>query len=96
VICAAVSDQRWVVREIKGDAFCLARDAGVPWRANEPVDERTCRHFPGERVLAPAGAEEEYVHGRLGIARLTGGGWCSMGQRERKRFANGLETLENG
>jgi len=42
--------------------------------------------FSGQRMLAPAGTEDEDVHGRvrqpLGDRRL----WCSMGVHPRKRF----------
>ena len=58
----AERDHRRMVGDVERDAFGLARDAGIARRAIEPVGERACRHLPGQRVLAPAGAEEENVH----------------------------------
>ena len=51
-----------MVGDVERHAFRLARDAGVAGRADEAVDERACRHLPGQRMLAPAGAEEQNVH----------------------------------
>jgi hypothetical protein len=52
-----------MVGEIERDAFGLLRDAGIAGRTHEPLGERACGHLPGERVLAPAGTQEENVHG---------------------------------
>ena len=60
------SDHRRMVGGIERHAFGLARDAGIAGRAIELVGERARRHFPGQRVLAPAGTEDEDVHGRVG------------------------------
>ena len=39
-----------------GDAVGLPGDAGIARRAIKPVDQRACRHFPCQRMLAPTGA----------------------------------------
>src|SRR5205085_1102544 len=54
---------RGVVGEVDRYAFGLLGDAGVARRAPEPGGERRARDLPGQRMLAPAGAEEEDVHG---------------------------------
>ena len=41
----------------------------LPGAQIEPVGQRACRHLPGQRVLAPAGAEEENVHAGQALAR---------------------------
>ena len=71
----AERDHRRVVGDVERDALGLARDAGVARRAIEPVGERACRDLPGQRVLAPAGAEEEDVHAgaSTSMARRAGG-----------------------
>ena len=68
----AERDDRGVVGDIERHAFGLARNAGVAGRAIEPVGERACRNFPGQRVFAPAGTEEEDVHWRTALARGLG------------------------
>src|SRR5947208_1247354 len=65
----AKRDHRGVVGGIERHEFAFARDAGIARRAIEPLDQRARRHLPGERMLAPAGAEKENVHARAG-------GWC--------------------
>jgi hypothetical protein len=52
-----------MVGEIERDAFRLLRDAGIAGRAIELVGERAGRHFPGQRMLAAAGTEDQDVHG---------------------------------
>ena len=47
-----------MVGHIERDELRLAGDSGVPRGAIQPVDERTGGDLPGERMLAPAGAEE--------------------------------------
>ena len=51
-----------MVGEIERDAFGLLRDAGIARRAIELVGERARGDLPGQRVLAPAGTEDEDVH----------------------------------
>ena len=63
-----------VVGEVERDAFGLPRDAGIAGRAIEPVDQRACRDFPGERVLASAGADEEDVQAN---GQQEKGAWAS-------------------
>ena len=67
----AERDHRRVVGDVERDAFGLLRDAGIARRANEPVGQRAGGELPGQRVLAPAGAEEENVH--AGASTSTGG-----------------------
>ena len=62
-------DHRRMVGDVERDAFGLPRDAGVARRADKPVDQRACGQLPGQRVFAPAGAEEENVHAGQGLAR---------------------------
>ena len=52
-----------MVGRIERDKLAFARDAGIAGRAIKPLDERARRDLPGQRMLAPAGAEEEDVHG---------------------------------
>ena len=59
---AAKPDYRRMVSEVEGNALRFARDAGIARGADEPVRERACRHLPGQRMLASAGAEEQNVH----------------------------------
>ena len=47
---------------IERDKLGLVRDAVVAGRAIKPIAERAGRHLPRERVLAPAGAEEQDIH----------------------------------
>ena len=55
-------DDGRVIGGIERDARRLLRDPGIARRAIEPVHQRACRHLPGERVLASAGAEKQDVH----------------------------------
>src|SRR5262249_15374750 len=140
MVLLAERDQRCVIGDVKGNAFGFARDTSVAGCAEQAIGERTSRHLPRERVLAPAGPEEKYVHDGLvsrsevrkpwstlrcelqdrrdtskvnilvgsgfehslcdpGVRLVAnvkstpradsgflGGRWCSMGQRDRKRF----------
>ncbi len=67
---AAKRDHRPMIGEVEADAFGLPRDAGIARRAIEPVGERACRHFPGQRMLAPAGAQQQDIHGSERISLL--------------------------
>jgi hypothetical protein len=58
-----------VVGDVQRNRLRLARDAGVAGRAGEPVHQRTGGKLPGQRVLAPAGTEEEDVHRGAALAR---------------------------
>src|SRR5215831_14993642 len=62
VLRLAERDHRRVVGDIERHQLAVAGDAGVARRAKEPLDQRTRRELPGERVLASAQAEEEDVH----------------------------------
>ena len=59
----AKRNDRGVIFDIERDAFSVARDARIAGRAIEPIGQRARRHFPGERVLASAGAEKQDIHG---------------------------------
>jgi exodeoxyribonuclease VII large subunit len=61
-IVAAKADHRGMIGNIELGAFRLLRNAGIAGGAEQPIDQRTCRHFPGQRVLASAGAKEQNVH----------------------------------
>ncbi len=51
-----------MIRNVEGDALGLMRDAGISRCTEKPVRQRTCRHLPGERMLASAGSEEQNIH----------------------------------
>ena len=59
--CLAETDHRRMVRDIDRDAFGFLGDAGIAGRAIEFVGQRARRHFPGQRVLAAAGTEDQDV-----------------------------------
>src|SRR6202795_3655494 len=66
-----------MIGDVERHALGLPRDAGIARRAVEPIGERACRHFPGQRVLAPAGAQQQDIHGSerislLGIGKTAG------------------------
>ena len=61
-IAAAKRDHRRMIGEVERDAFGFAGDAGIARRAVKLVDKRACRHLPGQRMLAPAGAQKQDVH----------------------------------
>ena len=65
----AEGDHRRMVGDVERDAFGLLRDAGIARRAIELVGQRAGGDLPGQRVLAPAGAEKENVHARQALAR---------------------------
>src|SRR5262249_14557637 len=54
---------RGVIGEVERHQLAFPGDAGIAGSAIEPIDQRARRELPGERVLAPARAEEEDVHG---------------------------------
>ena len=87
----AKSDHRRVVGDVERHAFGLLRDAGIAGRAIELVGERAGRHFPGQRVLASAGAENEDVHGTRRAAfrgwSPFGVAWCLALARDSTRMA---------
>ena len=74
----AERDHRRVVGDVERHAFRLLRDAGVARRADQPVGERARRHLPGQRVLAPAGAEEKDVHAGNSLARPRSAGHAAV------------------
>jgi hypothetical protein len=47
-----------VILDVERHAFGVERYAGIAGRTVQPIGEGACRHFPGERVLAPAGPEK--------------------------------------
>src|SRR5690606_11081676 len=51
------------VGEVEVGAFRFLRDAGIAWRGEETSQQRRLRELPGQRVLAPVGADEKDVHG---------------------------------
>ena len=53
---------RGMVGRIEPDQLGVPGDPGVPRGAIEPVDQRTIRELPGQRMLAPAGPEQKQVH----------------------------------
>ena len=61
-LAPAKGDHRRMVGDIERDAFGFARDAGIARRAVKPVGQRACRHLPGQRMLAAAGAQQQNVH----------------------------------
>src|SRR5262249_58492982 len=79
----AERDHRRVVGDIERHHLAVAGDAGVARRAAEPLDQRTRRDLPSERMLASARAEEKDVHARS-AGPLVFGGWCSTVRLHRK------------
>ncbi len=51
-----------MVGNIERDAFGLLCDAGIARRTIKLVGERAAGDFPGQRVFAPAGTEDEDIH----------------------------------
>jgi hypothetical protein len=64
----AERDHRLMVGEVERHALGLACDAGIAGRAIKLLAKRARRHFPGQRVFASAGTEDEDVHERRGRA----------------------------
>ena len=62
-VLPAIRDHRRMVADIERNALRLTRDARIARGTDEPVCERACRHLPGQRVFAAAGAKEQDVHG---------------------------------
>ena len=58
----AERDHRRMVGNVERHQLAFPRDAGIARRAVELLDQRARRDLPGQRMLAPAGAEEEDVH----------------------------------
>ena len=90
IVLAAKPDHARMVGEVERDAFGLARDAGIARRANEPVAERACRQLPGQRMFAPAGAEEQNVH-RLECLAAVPVACGSPGARRRRVLSKALD-----
>ena len=65
-----------MVGEVERDALGFLRDAGIAGRAVNLIRERARRDFPGQRVLAAAGAEDQDIHNASARYRcgLAGGG----------------------
>jgi hypothetical protein len=81
-----------MIREIERNALRLAGNAGVAWSTGETPHERACRQFPGQRVLAPAGAEKQDIH------RVTRMIWWSDSNIRipvRQAFARMLESKDH-
>ncbi len=73
-----------MIARIERHTFGVLRDAGIAGCAIELLHQRACRHFPGQRMFAAAGAEQEDIHTvRNALFR---GGWCSMRDWTRKRI----------
>ena len=53
---------RVVVGDVKRGQFGDFLNARVPRRTIEPLEERTLRYFPGQRVFATAAADKKNVH----------------------------------
>ena len=64
ILDAEFNDGR-VVAAIKREAFGNVRDSSVAGRAIQSVEKRAGRQSPGQRVFAPAGADEEDIHACL-------------------------------
>ena len=64
----AERDHVSVVGGIERDTLRLARDPGVAGGAIKLVHQGACRDLPGQRVFAPARAEDEDIHGRSRIS----------------------------
>ena len=60
----AERDHGAVVGDVERHALGLARDPGIARRAPQPVAQRAAGDLPGQRMLAPARAEEENFHAR--------------------------------
>ncbi len=58
-------DERRAVQDVDVGAFGDHRDTGVAGRHDEPVAFGVLEHGPGQRMLPPAAAEDEDVHGAL-------------------------------
>ena len=67
-VLTAIRDHRRMVADIERNALRLTRDARIARGTDEPVYERACRHLPGQRMFAAAGAKEQDVHGLQHIA----------------------------
>ena len=83
VIRSAERDHRLMVTGIEGGKLGLAGDPGITWGAKKPLHQRTRGDFPGQRMLAPAGADEKDVHAIVGFS--LGRRWCIIlpGRRNR-------------
>ena len=92
----AERDHRRVVGDVERHDLALLGDAGIAGRAIEPLGERARGDLPGERMLAPAGAEEEDVHEcatgpQAGMA-AGGVAWRNGPARERRKRAVNWRT----
>src|SRR5262249_42679354 len=83
ILRLAERNHRRVVGDIERHDLAVAGDAGVARRAKKPLDQRTRRDLPGERMLASARAEKKDIHARS-AGPLVFGGWCSMARLLRK------------
>ena len=64
VVLAQKRDDGGVVGDVERHALGHLGDAGVAGRAIELAQQGAARKGPGQRMLAAAGADEEYVHGQ--------------------------------
>jgi len=62
VLLLAEADYGIVIRNVEGDAFGNSRDPGIARRAIEPVEKGALLELPGERVLSPAGPDQQHIH----------------------------------
>ena len=68
VLLLAEADYGIVIRNVEGDAFGNCRDPGIARRAIEPVEQGALLELPGERVLSPAGPDQQHIHSGAGSA----------------------------
>ena len=61
-LLAAEGDDRRMIGDVERDELGAFRDAGIARRGVELPELRRLRELPGQRMLAPAGADEEDVH----------------------------------
>ena len=62
-VAPAEADDGSVVGDVEGDELGDLGDAGIARRGVELGQPRRLGQLPGQRVLAPAGADEEDLHG---------------------------------
>ena len=85
----AEGGDRGVVAGIEGDVGPALRRAGIARRDEEPVAQGTAGDLPGERVLAPARADEKDVHWPVPLSRpALEARRRSFNRTKRRRFAS--------
>ena len=58
----AESDRGGVIGDVERHQFGVLGDAGVARRGEEPIAKRRLRELPGQRMFAPARAQQQDVH----------------------------------